>query len=287
MLTEPRSGALDLLVVGGLTIDRFADGSSAPGGSVLHATRAAATRDRRVGVVTAAGLEPGSLAAMAELRDLAPLVEVASHDTTSMFRHRDAAGGRRLWLEQAGGPIALDADAVDRIRTHAILYAPVAGEIDVAALRMWDERVTRGAILQGWLRATAEDGEVMHKPLAQLGDRLRETLGSLDLAVASSEDLAAAGPSPANQLTALRGALGGGPALVVTDGANGLWLDVAGDRQHVRLAWLVEDVPTVGAGDILAAFLTMGAKDPPGGWRAHAEGAMRVVVDVLKERKRG
>ena len=46
MLTDP---PLDLLVVGSLTIDRFADGSLAPGGSVLHATRSAV--DQAVGVL--------------------------------------------------------------------------------------------------------------------------------------------------------------------------------------------------------------------------------------------
>ena len=44
-----------LLIVGGLTIDRFADGSRAPGGSVLHAGLAAAAEGAQVTTLTVAG----------------------------------------------------------------------------------------------------------------------------------------------------------------------------------------------------------------------------------------
>ncbi len=286
MLIQSRSGPLDLLVVGGLTVDRFADGSSAPGGSVLHAIRAAAERRLRIGVVTAAGPEPEAQAGLAELHRLAAGLEVATHMATWTFRHRDSIDGRRLWLEQRGGPVAWAGGAPDGRRTRAILYAPVADEVDVAALNSWEEVRARSAILQGWLRSTGEDGEVLQRPLLALDDRLCEALGRLDLVVASREDLSAEGDAPSDQLAALRVTLGARPALVVTDGADGLWLDVGGDREHLPVVWLVEDVPTVGAGDVLATFLTMGAADPPGGWHAHAERAMRVVAEVLDGRKR-
>ena len=71
MTSVSPSGALDLVVVGGLTVDRFSDGSAAPGGAVLHIARALAARGVRVGIVTTAGPEPEALAGLAELRDLA------------------------------------------------------------------------------------------------------------------------------------------------------------------------------------------------------------------------
>jgi sugar/nucleoside kinase (ribokinase family) len=292
MLNESRPGTLDLLVVGGLTVDRFADGSSAPGGSVLHATRAAAQRGLHIGVATAAGPEPEAQAGLAELRDLAQLLEVASHGTTSTFRHRDSAAGRRLWLEQAGGPIALDADAYGRIRTHAILYAPVADEIDHTALRIWDDIWVRGAILQGWLRSTAVGEETTHVPVSSLPTQLLGALATMDLLVASREDLVAAAPTPFEHLTVLRETLGRTPILVVTDGADGLWIDHPGVRAdldwrtHLPAPWVVDGPPMVGAGDILAAFLMVRGRSPQDGWRAHAERAMRVVAEELEGRKR-
>src|SRR6266540_2372002 len=98
---------LDLLVVGGLTIDRLPDGNSVPGGPVMHIARAAASRGMRVGVVTAAGRGPTARAGVEELRRLAVTVECIEAEATATFVHRDAPGGRRLWLERAGGQVRL------------------------------------------------------------------------------------------------------------------------------------------------------------------------------------
>ena len=289
MLTESRPGPLDLLVVGGLTVDRFDDGSSVPGGSVIHVARAAAPRGVRLGIATAAGPEAVAALGVAELDRVAARLEVASRPATATFRHREGDDRRRLWLERAGGDVALGPEARDRFATRAVLFAPVATEIGANALRAWDEALPRGAILQGWLRAIAEDRAVTQLPLSRLDETLRDLLGNLDLVVASREDLSAEADSPSDQLTALRALLGPKPVLVVTDGADGLWLDLpgagAGGEPHVHVPWRVEGVATVGAGDILAAFMTMGAKDPVGGWRVHVERAMRVVAEVLEERK--
>ena len=291
MLTESRPGPLDLVVVGGLTVDRFDDGSSAPGGSVIHIARAAAPRGVRLGIVTAAGPEDVAAAGVAELERVAARLEVAARPATATFRHREGEDRRRLWLERDGGDVAPWPEARDRPATRAVLFAPVATEIGADALRFWDEALPRGAILQGWLRAVAEDREVTQLALSRLDDPLRGLLGRLDVVVASREALSAEADLPSDQLPALRAVLGGKPVLVVTGGADGLWLDLPGHgvgaALHVQVPWRVEGAATVGAGDILAAFLTMGAKDPVGGWRAHVERAMRVVAEVLEERKRG
>jgi sugar/nucleoside kinase (ribokinase family) len=92
-------------------------------------------------------------------------------------------------------------------------------------------------------------------------------------------------------MAALRDAVGPRPAVIVTDGVDGLWLDVGssphdrGAGEHLPVPWRVEDVATVGAGDILAAFLTMRAKAPSAGWRQHAAAAMQVVAEELESRR--
>lgn len=293
MLTDPPRDTLDLLVVGGLTIDRFADGSSGPGGSVLHIARAAAAGGLRVGVVTAAGPEPEAQTGLAELRRSALLVEAASFPITTAFRHREAADGRHLWLERLGGPVRIGPEAQDRISTRAVLYAPVANEIDDDALPAWNDSWDRGAILQGWLRRTQEAAELKLLPLGALPEPLLEALRAFDLLVASREDLVAESVNPWDQLTNMRTAFGRRPVLVVTDSADGLWLDVAGvrpdldQREHLAVPWRVDGAPTVGAGDILAAHLVTHSRNPPQGWRAHAERAMQMVAEALEERRRG
>jgi sugar/nucleoside kinase (ribokinase family) len=288
----PDSPPLDLLVVGGLTIDRFPDGSSAPGGSVLHVARAAATRDLRVGVVTAGGREPEAKTGVEELRRVAAWVECVEAEATATFRHRESAAGRRLWLERTGRAVDLGAGASARSAVDAVLFAPVAGEITADTLATPDESWSRGAILQGWLRSSGE-GEVRALPLKELDPELVENLRGFDLLVASREDLLAETPDPPDQLRAVRLRFGRGPILVVTDGPGGVWIDSPASSDlaeglHLAVPRRVDGVPSVGSGDIFAAFMLAGEwpRSPDRRFiTERAELAMRVVAEVLEERR--
>ena len=272
----------DLLVIGGLTIDRFADGSSGPGGSVLHIARAAAPRGLRVAVSTVAGPEPVARGALEELRGLATSLHSSAASATATFVHRESPQGRRLWLGQRGGLIRLpDLDSTDMVR--AVLVAPVGDEIATHDLARIDA-VTRGAILQGFLRAFTADGEVRPIPLSELPSGLAAALSEFDLLVASREDLVGEAGHPPDQLSALRRAVGPRPALVVTDGVRGVWTE----GEHVPIPRVVEGVSSVGAGDVFAAFMLAGGWPTPAGsgfLRERARGAMLVVAEVLEERR--
>jgi sugar/nucleoside kinase (ribokinase family) len=289
----PDSPPLDLLVVGGLTVDRFPDGSSAPGGSALHIARAAAPRGMRVGVVTDAGPEPEARAGLAELHHLAAFVESSTQPATTSFRHRETAEGRRLWLGQRAGAEGPGADTRDRIETRAVLFAPVAGEVPAEALTAWDATWVRGAILQGWLRSIEEGEEVRPLPLSALDGAIAETLRGFDLLVASREDLLAEGGEPPDQLLTMRRAFGPQPTLVVTDGPGGAWIDAPtpggqAEPMHLPAPRRVDGVPTIGAGDVFTAFMLRGKwrrAGPVSFVRHRAELAMRIVADVLEERR--
>ena len=273
----------DLLVIGGLTVDRFPDGSSAPGGSVLHIARAAAPRGLRVGVMTVAGPEPEARAAVDELRRLTAWLDASHAATTATFVHRDSPGGRRLWLEQSGAPIHLG-DLGSRPAPRGILVAPIADEVVPDDLARLAPGPTRGAILQGFLRSRAADGEIHPRPLSALAPALTAVLGEFDLVVASREDLLGEAAEPADQLAALRSMLGARPELVVTDGVRGVWIE----GEHLPVPRRVDTVPSVGAGDIFAAFLLVGEQPrraDAGSLRHRAGGAMRVVADVLEGRR--
>jgi len=289
----PDSRPLDLLVVGGLTIDRFPDGSSAPGGSVLHIARAGAGRGVRVGVVTAAGPEPEARAGLDELDRAATLVESSAEPATTAFRHGETAEGRRLWLGQLGGAVGPGPELRERIDVRAVLFAPVAGEVPVDALGVWDDGWVRAAILQGWLRTTDEGEGVRSRPLSALSGPVVETMRAFDLLVASREDLLAEAAEPHEQLEAMRLAFGRRPTLVVTDGPNGVWIGAeqtvdVHEPWHIPVPRWVEDVPTVGSGDVFAAFMLVGGWQRPAGAgfvHQQAELAMRVVAEVLEERR--
>ncbi|MGI8828352.1 MAG: hypothetical protein ACR2I5_01085, partial [Candidatus Limnocylindria bacterium] len=86
---------IDALIVGGLTIDHFADGSLAPGGSVLHASVAIEADDVRLTTLTVAGDEPVARDGLERLRGLGALVHQRV-PTTTVYRHEQRDGGRVL-----------------------------------------------------------------------------------------------------------------------------------------------------------------------------------------------
>jgi sugar/nucleoside kinase (ribokinase family) len=276
----PGSPPVDLLVVGGLTVDRFADGSSAPGGSVLHIARAASPRGLRLGVITVAGPEPEARAGLDELRGLAASVDWTDADATLTFMHREDAAGRLLTLERTGGRVQLDnADETSRART--VLVAPLAGEVGAAEIAWLEADRPRGAILQGFLRLADDDGAVRPLPLSALDPGLVDALGRFDLLVASREDLVADDSEPRDQMAALRARFGAKPDLVLTDGVRGVWTE----EGHLPVPRTVTGVSTVGAGDVLAVFMTAWSTDPARSLADRARDAMRVVAEVLEGRR--
>jgi sugar/nucleoside kinase (ribokinase family) len=276
----------DMLVIGAMTIDHLADGRTAPGGSVLHIVRAAAQRGLDVAVVTVVGTEPDAQSALAELRQLASVKSVAAV-ATATFRHLETDEGRRLRLDMAPTPIQL-AGFLPLPAARAVLAAPIAAELGGAELTLLGGRWTRGALLQGWLRSIDRDGAVLPREVRAVELPVREALAEFEVLIASREDLAAEGPAPMAQLDALRSGFGDQPALVLTDGPNGAWVDVAGARLQLPVPLVVDGVSTVGAGDILAAFLLAAPWPRPasrGFVRSRAEQAMQVVAEVLEERQ--
>jgi sugar/nucleoside kinase (ribokinase family) len=249
--------APDLLVVGGLSIDRFPDGSTAPGGSVLHAARAVAATGGRVATIALAGSEPEAQEALAELADLGPCL-VRRTRATIRFAIDERGSGRRLVLEAAGRRLEVAAEEISRSGAAAVLLAPIAGELDAAALRAARGVPVRVAALQGWLRVLNPGVEVSPLEVQALAGDLIAELSHFTALVASVEDLVAAAPSPDTQLDALRDRVGPGPALIITAGADGARLDLPGSgRLDVPVPRRLTDAPTVGAGDAFAALFSV------------------------------
>jgi hypothetical protein len=275
---EPRR-PIDLLVVGGLTIDRFPDGHQQPGGSVMHASTAMHLDGRRVAVVTLAGPEPAaadglhSLGAMAELH-------VQRAERTIRYDHDESGERRTLRLAASAGtlhhPVAVEAP-------RAVLYASIADELDASLGGQRHPGATVGAILQGWLRDLVVGEPVRSRRLADLDPNLVAALAGMDLLVASVEDLAAEPGDPLAQMEALRSRFGQRPVVVVTGGTQGAWIS-SQDRsvEHVPVARVVNVASTVGAGDAFAARLLVGmahGSSPAGAAADAAELVAAFLVD--------
>ena len=272
----------DLLIVGGLAIDRLPDGSVLAGGSVLHGARAVAM-GRRVATITAAGPEPEAVAAVAELAELGPSRVTRMSGSIRFAIHEDGLA-RRLVLEAVGEDLPVIASEVAAIGPRAVLLAPIAGEISATTVRACAMVPIRVAAMQGWLRRLDPGEEATALPLAALGSELSAAFAELDVLVASDEDLAAVAPRPRPQLAALRAHLGTKPLLAVTAGADGVWLDdpTTGVR-HLPARLRLGEASTIGAGDAFAALLAVargGGLDP----LLATSAAMAGTVEYLAKR---
>ncbi len=272
-----------LLIVGGLTIDRFVDGSTAPGGSVLHAGLAAAAEGVAPTFVTVAGEEPEAAAGLDRLRAIGRLVVQPATSTTT-YRHREVDGRRVLEFETATEP--LRASLLDGLTSPDVaLLAPIAHEVPAALVSEVMTRVRPRLtmlLVQGWLRRLAA-GEPTHPlPLDALDEATWAALGAADAVVLSTEDLAESTEDPFAQAADVRARLGSRPLLVLTLGTEGYLLDdPRADRVMATVPRrVVSGVPTVGAGDtfgaVLAVQLGQGAS-PVAAAQAASDGVIRML----------
>ena len=277
-----------LLIAGGLTIDHFADGTRAPGGSVLHAGLAAVAEGAMLTVLTVAGDEPEAADGLTRLEGLGTVLRRPT-PTTTAYAHREMDGVRLLTLEAAS-------ESVDptMLAGHGpfdvVLLAPIADELPprvVAALRDAARARCTVFLIQGWLRRLQLHETVDALAIDEVPGQLWRSFSTADAIVVSTEDLSADPGDPFTQAAALRGRLGPRPVLVLTLGVEGYLLDdPAADRVVASVPRrVVQRVPAVGAGDTFGAALAIhlaGGDDPA----TAAVAATDRVIAVLEARSR-
>lgn len=276
-----------LLIVGGLTVDHFTDGTSAPGGSVLHAGRAAADEGAQLTFLTVAGDEPEARVGLARLAQMGRLVHQPAAASTT-YRH-DETSGRRVLVYQAATDRIDPSVAEELPAPEVALIAPIADELTGSALMALERRLNPGCtvlLIQGWLRRLEIGAPVHPRPLDAVPGELWSTFGRADAVVLSTEDLAEAPEDPFAQAAALRNRLGPDPVLVLTLGTDGYLLDDPGRDRIVAAVprRIIQDVPTVGAGDTFGAALAVHLGRGESAVDA-ADAATDRVISVLEARR--
>jgi len=277
----------EMLIVGGLTIDRFTDGSLAPGGSVLHAGLTTRAEDARLTTLTVAGDEPAARDGLARLRELGTLAHQQAPRTT-FYRHEERHGVRVLVLEARAEPIQ-PAGLAGLDRPDVALVAPIADEItpslvDALCVQLSPGRVV--LLIQGWLRRLVEGEEVRALALDSLAADQFRVIAAADAIVVSTEDLVEASGDAFAQAAELRRWVGAKPIVVVTLGTEGYLLDDPTQDRVVASVprRVVTGVSAVGAGDTfgaaLAVNLARGASPI-----AAADAATDRVISVLEQRR--
>ena len=275
----------ELLIVGGLTVDRFVDGSSAPGGSVLHSGRAAVAEGIRPAILTIAGDEPEARDGLAQLRELADVVAQPSPATVT-YAHGEVDGRRVLTYLASSGPIA---PSVLADPPAVALLAPIADELPAAALAaIRDTARPRLTVLliQGWLRHLEIGEPARALALDEVPSATWDSFAAADAIVVSTEDLAESPEDPFVEAAGVRSKIGPRPLLVLTLGDRGYLLDdPSADRVVAYVPRRVVDgVPMVGAGDTFGAALAIHLA------RAHdpihaADAATEAVIRMLEARR--
>lgn len=277
------------LILGGLTVDRFLDGSVAPGGSVLHSGLAVVAEGAGLTMLTVAGEEPAALDGIDRLVELGELVRQPAPRTTT-YRHEERDGIRVLVLEARSDPIAAARLAQITTPPDVALVAPIADEVPAGLVGDLRRRVRPGRtvlLIQGWLRHLDEGEEVRPLPLASLDAEQLGAAAAADAIVVSTEDLVESPGDAFAQAAALRATVGPEPIVVVTLGTEGYLLDDPSlDRVLASVPRrVVVGVNAVGAGDTfgasLAVHLARGVAP-----QAAADLATERVIALLEGRRR-
>jgi sugar/nucleoside kinase (ribokinase family) len=276
-----------ILIVGGLTVDEFADGRRAPGGSVIHAGLAAAADGADVTTLTVTGPEAEADEGRGRLASFGSLVATTA-PTTTTYQHAETDGRRVLTLTEMGGRIELDATS-SLTRPDVVLFAPIADELTAGGVEAICELARPPVIaflIQGWLRHLAVGEPVRALSLDDVAPDEWRVFGSGDLVVVSTEDLADGQEDAFSQAATVRARLGPGPVLVVTLGTEGYLLDdPSADRITATVPRrVVSGVPTVGAGDtfgVVMALRMATGSDPA----AAADSGTEAVIALFESRR--
>ncbi len=278
---------IELLTVGGLTIDRLPDGTSAPGGSVIHAGSAVHVDGIAQATLTVAGDEPEAVDGLARLASFGPVVRHAAPSTTT-FRHGERDGRRVLVFERGTASIGPET-VVGAPSPRVALVAPIGDEVPAATVdRVREDLAPHVTVLliQGWLRRLVPGREVEALPLDELPPELWRVFSEADAIVLSTEDLASTPTDPFVAAGELRRRIGPRPMLVLTLGTEGYVLDdPALDRVTASVPrTVVTGVPTVGAGDTFGAALAvhLGRGDDA---TSAARAATERVIEVFESRR--
>jgi 1D-myo-inositol 3-kinase len=241
----------EFVVIGHVTRDLHADGSTSIGGTATFAALAAQRLGVRAGIVTCAAPD-----LLVELPKVLAGVTVAARPSaaSTVFENIYQGGHRRQYLRARADSIAGDQVPFVWQAARIVLLGPVAQELNPMVASCFPASLV-GATPQGWLRRWDSAGLVT--PV--VWEQAAVALPLLRALVLSREDLAwydeAMGGEPASDQ------MGTGtleqwrrlvPILVLTDGPNGATVYDDGGVRHFPAFRAVERDPT-GAGDVFAA----------------------------------
>ncbi len=223
----------DYLAIGHITRDLSPQGYVA-GGTVTYAGQTARALGCRTAILTSSDPHSEVLSALQGLE-----VEVVPSAETTTFENIYGPAGRRQVLHQRAHLLRADHLPAGWERASIVHLAPVAAEVDPDLIDIFSNSLV-GVTPQGWMRTWDDEGRVTARAWAEA----EAIFPRAAAVILSEEDL----PDEALLQQFRQWA----PLLVLTRGAGGCTVFVAGKRRDIPAPDVVEVNPT-GAGDIFAA----------------------------------
>ncbi len=266
-----------LAVAGNVAVDRIDRGPATPGGCPSFAALALRMLGRQGQILTRYAQKDRELFA-ALLSDLGVPVTTLAAEETNAFGFRYDGEQRTMTVDAIGQPwTPADAAALD----------PTVGWVHVAPLLRSDFPAEALAALAGERRVLSYDGQGLVRapelgPMRLDGKFDRAVLEHISILKLAEDEavVVAGGTFEARHARELRA-----PEILVTYGSAGCTLFVAGDGEHVPVAWPVLGVQTTGAGDVFMVGYIAARSDGQEP-RPAAELASELVARMLDERKR-
>lgn len=240
---------IDYLLIGHITADLQADGSSKLGGTASYSGLTA----------QALGHEVGILSSFGDDADLSPIenlqISNAEPKQTTSFRNIYTPEGREQYCFKHASNLQAKQVPEAWKSPKVIHFGPVANEVDPDLFDAFPNSL-RYATPQGMLRAFADDGKVFFRDL----ENKEVILPKLDAVVLSVEDLQNDESLIAEYASLCK-------LLVITENKDGARVYFKGERRHFSAPSKIS-VDETGAGDIFAAsfFHRLSKTDNP--WEA-------------------
>ena len=229
--------SVDYLIIGHVSKDLTADGSTL-GGTAAYSSLTAQALGKRAAIITSAGPD----------LNLHPLSDVSIHlvpsqDSTT-FSNEYLPEGRLQSISATAAPLT-STDIPDGWRDAPIVHiAPIANEVDRSILDLFPQALIC-LTPQGWLRRWGPSGEVW----LENWETIQDQISRASAVVFSIEDLEG-NEETVDQISRFC------EVLAITEGSKGVRIFWADEWRQIP-APLVDEIDPTGAGDIFAtAFFT-------------------------------
>jgi len=234
----------EFLAIGHITLDKV-EGGYLPGGTAIYSALTAHRLGWRTAVLTSGAPPEADV-----LRQQGIQIRSVPSNSTTIFENIYGGGGRTQFVRSVACVIH-PSDVPPAWRSAGTVHlGPVAQEVDPLLVDQFDGALI-GVTPQGWMRSWDGTGRVWFRQWASA----EQILQKAKVLVFSEHDVQ-------GDAALLEQYAGMAKTAVVTRGARGCDLHVAGKVRHLR-AYPTDEVDPTGAGDVFAAafFLYMRQHD--------------------------